>query len=212
MPLPREIEGRWRTGVVLKRDVFSTVERGRFRTDDGEVEAVLRRIDEVPWWSFPLARHLFGARAPGARRRRRARRRAAALLCRAPRAGARLDRRRRAASRQAPRRPRLFPLRQGGAAQAAPCRHLPQRSRQGAELAARQRWPRLSDRFSARHAVQAPQPAVPDRRLRGPAPSPEAQAPLCARSDHAPRSGACSRARACSPASGWRPASRSTTG
>lgn len=59
MGLPREIEDRWRTIVVLKRDVLSTVERGRFRTGDGEVEAVLRRIDEVPWWSFLLARHLF---------------------------------------------------------------------------------------------------------------------------------------------------------
>jgi hypothetical protein len=60
MSLPGEIEGRWQTRVVLKRDVLSTVERGRFRTDAGEVEAVLRRIDEVPWWSLPLARHLFG--------------------------------------------------------------------------------------------------------------------------------------------------------
>jgi hypothetical protein len=59
MKLPREIQGRWKAGVVLKRDVFSTVERGRFLVDGGEVEAVLRRIDEVPWWSFPLARHLF---------------------------------------------------------------------------------------------------------------------------------------------------------
>src|SRR6202045_1176612 len=60
MTLPREIEGRWTNGVVLKRDLFSTVERGRFGTRAGEVEAVLRRIDEVPWWSFALARHLFG--------------------------------------------------------------------------------------------------------------------------------------------------------
>src|SRR6266566_1671429 len=60
MSLPREIEGRWTNGVVLKRDLFSTVERGRFGTRAGEVEAVLRRIDEVPWWSFGLARHLFG--------------------------------------------------------------------------------------------------------------------------------------------------------
>jgi hypothetical protein len=59
MGLPREIEGRWTTGVVLKRDVFSTVERGRLRIDVGEVEAVLRRIDETPWWTYPLARHLF---------------------------------------------------------------------------------------------------------------------------------------------------------
>src|SRR5499427_118860 len=59
MSLPRDIEGRWTNGVVLKRDLFSTVERGRFGTRAGEVEAVLRRIDEVPWWSFGLARHLF---------------------------------------------------------------------------------------------------------------------------------------------------------
>jgi hypothetical protein len=54
-----ELAGRWRGGVVLKRDVFSTIERGHFRTDDGEVEAVLRRIDLVPWWSGVLALHLF---------------------------------------------------------------------------------------------------------------------------------------------------------
>jgi hypothetical protein len=50
---------RWIEGVLLKRDVFSTVERGRFRGDRGEVDAVLRRLDQVPWWSFVLARHLF---------------------------------------------------------------------------------------------------------------------------------------------------------
>lgn len=54
-----EIEGRWRPGVVLKRDVFSTVERGSFATPQGERDAVLRRIDSVPWWAAPLARHLF---------------------------------------------------------------------------------------------------------------------------------------------------------
>jgi hypothetical protein len=59
MVLPPEIEGRWMSGVVLKRDVLSTIERGRLATADGEIEGVLRRIDEVPWWSFPLARHLF---------------------------------------------------------------------------------------------------------------------------------------------------------
>jgi hypothetical protein len=60
MTLPREIESRWTNGVVLKRDLLSTVERGRFGTPEGEVDAVLRRIDEVPWWSFALAHHLFG--------------------------------------------------------------------------------------------------------------------------------------------------------
>lgn len=57
--VPDELGGRWRSGVVLKRDVFSTIERGRFRTDDGEVDAVLRRLDEVPWWSRIVARELF---------------------------------------------------------------------------------------------------------------------------------------------------------
>src|SRR5712692_11487280 len=59
MAAPNEVEGRWTNGVVLKRDLLSSVERGRFATPAGEVEAVLRRIDEVPWWSFALARHLF---------------------------------------------------------------------------------------------------------------------------------------------------------
>ena len=63
MALPKddaaELSARWTEGVLLKRDVFSTVERGRFRTDGGEVDAVLRRLDEVPWWSFGLAQHLF---------------------------------------------------------------------------------------------------------------------------------------------------------
>ena len=56
---PGVLAGRWRGGVVLKRDVFSTIERGRFLTDSGEADAVLRRIDRVPWWSRPLARLLF---------------------------------------------------------------------------------------------------------------------------------------------------------
>ncbi len=57
--VPDELGGRWQSGVVLKRDVFSTIERGRFRTDRGEVDAVLRRLDGVPWWSRPLAHELF---------------------------------------------------------------------------------------------------------------------------------------------------------
>jgi hypothetical protein len=54
-----ELGGRWQSGVVLKRDVFSTIERGRFRGDGGEVDAVLRRLDEVPWWSRIVALELF---------------------------------------------------------------------------------------------------------------------------------------------------------
>src|SRR6266700_5764636 len=63
MNLPEDdaaiLKARWSEGVLLKRDVFSTVERGRYRSETGEVDAVLRRLDEVPWWSFIPARHLF---------------------------------------------------------------------------------------------------------------------------------------------------------
>ena len=63
MNLPKEdaevLSARWIEGVLLKRDVFSSVERGRFRTPNGEVDAILRRINQVPWWSHLLARHLF---------------------------------------------------------------------------------------------------------------------------------------------------------
>jgi hypothetical protein len=63
MSLPRDdaavLSAQWTEGVLLKRDVFSTVERGRFRSCKGEVDAVLRRLDQVPWWSYLAARHLF---------------------------------------------------------------------------------------------------------------------------------------------------------
>jgi hypothetical protein len=63
MSLPKDdaavLSAQWTEGVLLKRDVFSTVERGRFRGPDGEVDAVLRRLDTVPWWSYLAARHLF---------------------------------------------------------------------------------------------------------------------------------------------------------
>src|SRR5580692_2143120 len=63
MSLPRDyaaiLSAQWTEGVLLKRDVFSSVERGRFRDTNGEVDAILRRIDQVPWWSYLPARHLF---------------------------------------------------------------------------------------------------------------------------------------------------------
>ena len=63
MSLPRDdgaiLSAQWTEGVLLKRDVFSSVERGRFRTPNGEVDAILRRIDQVPRWSYLLAGHLF---------------------------------------------------------------------------------------------------------------------------------------------------------
>jgi hypothetical protein len=58
MPIA-ELQDRWQNGVVLKRDVFSTIERGKFQTNDSAIDAVLRRLDEVPWWSSILARILF---------------------------------------------------------------------------------------------------------------------------------------------------------
>src|ERR1043166_4956462 len=51
------LAARWRRSVVLKRDLFSTVERGIFRMGGDEVDAVMRRIDRVPWWTRPVARH-----------------------------------------------------------------------------------------------------------------------------------------------------------
>jgi len=63
MSLPRHdaeiLSAQWIEGVLLKRDVFSSIERGRFRNANGEVDAILRRIDQVPWWSYVVARHLF---------------------------------------------------------------------------------------------------------------------------------------------------------
>ena len=52
------IADRWKPGLVLKRDVFSTVERGHLLTHTGEVEAVVRHLDQVPLWSWPIARFL----------------------------------------------------------------------------------------------------------------------------------------------------------
>jgi hypothetical protein len=52
------VADRWQAGHVLKQDVFSTVERGRFATPAGDVDAVIRHLDDVPWWSRPLARIL----------------------------------------------------------------------------------------------------------------------------------------------------------
>ena len=63
--IPSELAGRFRSRVVLKQDVFSTVERGTFLTPGGEIEAVLRRIDLVPWWSRRIARHFLKREARG---------------------------------------------------------------------------------------------------------------------------------------------------
>src|SRR4051812_19101033 len=54
---PDELGDRWRRAVVHKRDIFSIVERGIYRGPDGDADAVVRRIDQVPWWSFIFARN-----------------------------------------------------------------------------------------------------------------------------------------------------------
>jgi predicted Ser/Thr protein kinase len=56
---PEELRSRWQTTAVLKRDLFSTIERGRFHTENGAVDAVLRRLDDVPLWNRWLAKELF---------------------------------------------------------------------------------------------------------------------------------------------------------
>jgi len=60
-----DIAGRWTPQFVLKRDVFSSVERGLFKTSEGEVEATLRHLSEIPWWSSPLAYHLLAREKRG---------------------------------------------------------------------------------------------------------------------------------------------------
>lgn len=52
---------RWRPVAVLKSDHFSTVERGFWHGEEGDVEGVLRRFDTAPWWVRPIAYH-FGRR------------------------------------------------------------------------------------------------------------------------------------------------------
>src|SRR5258708_36438332 len=42
------LAGRWTEGELLTRDVFSSVERGRFRGESGEVGAVLRLSSQRP--------------------------------------------------------------------------------------------------------------------------------------------------------------------
>jgi acyl-CoA synthetase (AMP-forming)/AMP-acid ligase II len=60
---PAELGDRWRRTVVLKRDIFSIVERGTYRGPDGDVDAVARRIDQVPWWTFVFARNFLAREA-----------------------------------------------------------------------------------------------------------------------------------------------------
>ncbi|WP_029355249.1 serine/threonine protein kinase [Bosea sp. 117] len=49
--------GRFELDSVLKRDIFSTIERGAWIDAAGEHPAVRRRYSDVKWWVKPLARH-----------------------------------------------------------------------------------------------------------------------------------------------------------
>src|SRR5436853_257220 len=60
---PAELGERWQRSVVLKRDIFSIVERGTLRGPDGDLDAVVRRIDQVPWWTFAFARNFLAREA-----------------------------------------------------------------------------------------------------------------------------------------------------
>ena len=214
MSLPKDdaaiLSARWTEGVLLKRDVFSTVERGRFRDDAGEVDAVLRRLDQVPLWSYPLARHLF------------ARERHALTLARDLDVGPKLL----WAGRQALVRGfidgvALHLAKPHGDLAYFRSAKLALRKLHRAgichnDLAKEQNWLRGSDgrrlcyRFSTGRLFQDAQPPVPDRGLRGPAASPETQAKLCATALDADGAQDLSRANPLSPVSGSRPARRST--
>ncbi|MFK8251465.1 serine/threonine protein kinase [Ancylobacter terrae] len=54
--------------TVLKRDIFSTIERGIWRDGTGAHPAVRRRYDDVKWWVKPLARHFARREAKALRR------------------------------------------------------------------------------------------------------------------------------------------------
>jgi hypothetical protein len=66
--VPNELAGLWQPRMVLKRDAFSTIERGEFLGPAGPVDAVVRRIDGVPWWAWPIARLLLKNSLDPARR------------------------------------------------------------------------------------------------------------------------------------------------
>ncbi|HSI40083.1 MAG TPA: serine/threonine protein kinase [Xanthobacteraceae bacterium] len=52
------MSGTFTQDAVLKRDIFSTIERGIWHDADGRQHpAVRRRYDDVAWWVKPLARH-----------------------------------------------------------------------------------------------------------------------------------------------------------
>ena len=199
MTLPSEIEDRWtRPRRAQARRVLDRGARPLPRRRPARSRRVLRRIDQVPWWSYRLARHLF------ARERRALARRRSDSASRRRCCSPAVVRWCAAGSTALPlhiAKPHgdaaYFRSAKAALAQAAPRRHLPQRSRQGTELAARTRRPRLSHRFSARRAFSRRGLAVPASR-------PTRTCGTCSSTSAAMRptrsplpSGACWRRRAC---------------
>ena len=68
MPTARSSGGRFELDTVLKRDIFSTIERGVWHDADGEHPAVRRHYAGVKWWVKPLARHFARREARALRR------------------------------------------------------------------------------------------------------------------------------------------------
>lgn len=67
--LPTAAGGVFELDTVLKRDIFSTIERGMWRDAQGrEFPAVRRRYTDVAWWVKPLARHFAKREARALRR------------------------------------------------------------------------------------------------------------------------------------------------
>ena len=183
-------------GTVLKRDVFSTIERGRFRTDSGEVEPCCAASTKCRGGAGRWRYELF-------RRERKALARAKPLGVAPPL----LFAGRRVLVRGWIDGVPLHIAKPHGDAgyfrsAKAALRALHRAGIAHNDLAKEQNWlyaPRRGhgraypDRLPARRLLPPPQSSVPDRPLRGSAPSPQAQAPLRARRAHrrrAPRAGA----------------------
>lgn len=68
-PLDQATDGVFEIDTVLKRDIFSTIERGIWRDSSGAAfPAVRRRYSDVKWWVKPLARHFARREARALRR------------------------------------------------------------------------------------------------------------------------------------------------
>ena len=212
MALPDEIEAAgaptWCSSATCSRPWSAAASV----TPQRRGRAVLRRLDEVPWWAAPVA-HPPVQRGSGDALRRRGRCSAShpTLLLRGPEpAGARLDRRRGAAYRQA--RGRRSPISARPRPRCASCiapasaTTISPRSRTGCAAPTGAPTSPISS---------SPHPSGPQPLFRVAAYE-DLRHLLKHKRRYAPEAltaaeRACWRRRACRPVSGWRPASRSTT-